>query len=107
MTVEYDTDERDGSMQNVIFLDTENVVSKKDKTRVLYEVAVIIGNRSGVLWEGCFSFPIPTPHHEFEYIPYKRINTVGYTVNSHDVHAIQDVILNKVLEKFQPRYGSI
>ena len=85
-------------MQNVIFLDTENVVSKRDRSRVLYEVAVIIGNIEGIEWEGCFSFPIPTPYSEYEYVPNKRLNTVGYTPNSHDVRKVEDSILDKVLE---------
>ena len=98
LTVEYDTDERDGSMQNVILLDTENVVSKRDRSRVLYEVAVIIGNIEGIVWEGCFSFPIPTPYSEYEYVPNRRINVVGYTPNAHSVRKVEDTILNKVLE---------
>ena len=83
---------------NVLFLDTENVVSKKDKGRILYEVACIIGNLGGVEWEACFSFPIPTPYAEYEYVPYKRLNTVGYLPNAHDVRKVEDTILDKVLE---------
>ena len=82
---------------NVLFLDTENVVSKKSGNRVLYEVACIIGNRSGIVWEGCFSFPIPTPHVEYEYIPHKRINTVGYVVNAHNMRKVEDTILENIL----------
>ena len=85
-------------MQNVIFLDTENVVSKTTRRRVLYEVAVIIGNIEGIEWEGCFSFPLPTPFYEWEYVPNRRINVVGYTPNSHDVHEVENTILDKVLE---------
>ena len=85
-------------MQNVLFLDTENVVSKKSNTRIVYEIACIIGNLDGVKWEECFSFPIPTPFNAYEYVPHKRINTVGYTVNSHDVRKVEDVILNKILQ---------
>ena len=85
-------------MQNVLFVDTENVVSKKDNKRIMYEVACIIGNLEGVKWEGCFSFPIPTPWNEDEYIPNKRLNTVGYTPNAHSVRKVEDTILNKVLE---------
>ena len=55
--------------QNVLFLDTENVVSKKDKGRIVYEIAVIIGNLGGIEWEECFSFPIPSPFYEYEYVP--------------------------------------
>ena len=98
LTVEYDTDERDGSMQSVLFLDTENVVSKRDRSRVLYEIACIIGNLSGIKWEGCFSFPIPTPYSEYEYVPNRRINVVGYTPNAHSVRKVEDGILDKVLE---------
>ena len=85
-------------MQNVLFLDTENVVSKVGNKRIVYEIAVIIGNLGGVEWEACFSFPIPTPHHEFEYVPYKRLNTVGYVVNAHSVRKVEDSILDKILE---------
>ena len=85
-------------MQSVLFLDTENVVSKKDKTRIVYEIACIIGNLNGIEWEECISFPIPTPYVEFEYIPYKRINTVGYVPNAQDVRTVEDTILDKVLE---------
>ena len=83
---------------DVLFLDTENVVSKKTRERVLYEVACIIGNRSGIEWEGCFSFPIPTPYSEWEYVPNRRLNTVGYTPNAHDIRKVEDTILDKVLE---------
>jgi len=85
-------------MSNYLFLDTENVVSKKSGNRILYEVAVIIGNRVKVEWEGCFSFPIPVPHTEYEYVPNKRMNTVGYTPNAHDVRKVEDIILEQVLE---------
>jgi len=85
-------------MQNYLFLDTENVVSKKEKKRIMYEVAVIIGNRTGVEWEACFSFPLPTPFYEWEYVPYRRLNTVGYVPNAHDVRKVEDIILDKVLE---------
>ena len=85
-------------MQNYLFLDTENVVSKKSGNRVLYEIAVIIGNLEGIEWEACFSFPLPTPYSEYEYVPNRRINVVGYTPNSHDVRKVEDTILDKVLE---------
>lgn len=91
------TNERDGSV-NVMFLDTENVVSKVDQTRIVYEIACIIGNLGGIEWEACFSFPIPTPHHEFEYVPHKRLATVGYIPNVMSVRKVEDTILNKVLE---------
>ena len=85
-------------MQNYLFLDTENVVSKKDNKRIVYEVAVIIGNIEGIEWEGCFSFPIPTPYSEYEYVPSKRLNTVGYTINSRSIRNVEDTILDKILE---------
>ena len=85
-------------MRNVIFLDTENVVSKQTGERVLYEVAVVIGNLKGIDWEGCFSFPLPAPFYEWEYVPYRRLNTVGYMVNSHSIRNVEDTILDKVLE---------
>ena len=85
-------------MRNVIFLDTENVVSKQTGERVLYEVAVVIGNLKGIEWEGCFSFPLPAPFYEWEYVPYRRLNTVGYMVNSHSIRNVEDTILDKVLE---------
>ena len=85
-------------MQSVLFLDTENVVSKKDQTRIVYEIACIIGNLGGIEWEACFSFPIPTPFYEYEYIPHKRLNTVGYVPNAQDVRNVEDSILDKVLE---------
>ena len=85
-------------MQNYLFLDTENVVSKKDKKCIMYEVAVVIGNLEGIEWEACFSFPIPTPWDEYEYVPNKRLNTVGYTSNTHSVRNVEDTILDKVLE---------
>ena len=83
---------------DILFLDTENVVSKRDKKRIVYEVAIVIGNIEGVKWEGCFSFPLPTPFYEWDYVPYRRLNTVGYTVNAHDVRKVEDTILDKVLE---------
>jgi len=85
-------------MQNVIFLDTENVVSKSSNKRIVYEIAVVIGNRTGVEWEACFSFPLPTPFYEWEYVPYRRLNTVGYVPNAHDVRKVEDIILEQVLE---------
>lgn len=84
-------------MQSVLFLDTENVVSKKDKKRTVYEIACIIGNLNGIEWEACFSFPLPTPYSEYEYVPSKRLNTVGYTVNSHSIRSVEGAILDKVL----------
>lgn len=84
-------------MQNVLFLDTENVVSKADNKRIVYEVAVIIGNLECIEWEACFSFPIPTPYYAYEYVPNKRIHTIGYIPNAHDVRNVEDTILDKVL----------
>lgn len=84
-------------MQNVLFLDTENVVSKNDKGRILYEIACIIGNLGGIEWEACFSFPIPTPYAEYEYIPYKRLATVGYIPNVMSVRKVEDTILENIL----------
>lgn len=85
-------------MRSVLFLDTENVVSKVDNKRIVYEIACIIGNLEGVKWEACFSFPIPTPYYEFEYVPHKRLNTIGYIPNAQDVRKVEDSILDKVLE---------
>ena len=85
-------------MQNVLFLDTENVVSKQSNTRIVYEIACIIGNLKGIKWEACFSFPIPTPFYDYEYVPYRRLNTVGYIPNARNMREVEDTILNKILE---------